>query len=349
MIQRVLRSRWLYLLLAAVVVILYTVGLPADTTTAIEEHARRSSLNDSLEWWPKELDAATLQSRLQEQPLLGLMLSLLSLFMGGMMAGGLAFSWWGVLTGRVRSVWVFSSRRPSAWSFGELWRIAALLCVAFSLVSLTRFLPAARALGLPTRSHLWIPLSMLLLDSFVVLAICAFAAGKPVPVRRAVGFPERPLLPALVQGFKAYLAVFPWLFLLLFLTVEAIRFFHLKPPLEPIQELLFKERDPRVIGLLVLLSCAIGPVAEELFFRGVLFAALRRHLSRGRAILISGAAFALIHTNPVGFLPILLIGSLLAYLYERTGSLAAPIAVHIVHNTFLMSLGLVMRRLMLHA
>ena len=106
---------------------------------------------------------------------------------------------------------------------------------------------------------------------------------------------------------------------------------------------------PLVIGLLVVLSCVIAPVAEELFFRGVLFAAVRQRLSRGWAILASGAAFALIHTNPVGFLPIMLIGSLLAYLYERTGSLAAPIAVHILHNTFLMSIGLVVRWLMLTA
>ena len=103
-----------------------------------------------------------------------------------------------------------------------------------------------------------------------------------------------------------------------------------------------------MVGLLVVLSCVIGPIAEELFFRGVLFAAARQHLSRGWAILASGAAFSLIHTNPVGFLPILVIGSLLAYLYERTGSLAAPIAVHMLHNTFLMSIGLIVRRLMLH-
>ena len=111
--------------------------------------------------------------------------------------------------------------------------------------------------------------------------------------------------------------------------------------------LLFQERAPLVFGLLVVLSCVIGPIAEELFFRGVLFAAVRRYLSRGGAILASGAAFSLIHTNPVGFLPIMLIGSLLAYLYERTGSLAAPIAVHILHNTFLMSIGLVVRWLVM--
>jgi membrane protease YdiL (CAAX protease family) len=151
---------------------------------------------------------------------------------------------------------------------------------------------------------------------------------------------------AVVDGLKGYLVMFPWIFLLMFLTVEVMRFFHWKPPLQPIQVILFRERDPWVIGLMALLTCVVAPIAEECFFRGVVFAAMRRRLSRGVAISVSAAAFALVHSNPVGFLPIFLIGSLLAYLYERTGSLAAPVAVHMVHNTFLMCFGIVIRTLM---
>jgi membrane protease YdiL (CAAX protease family) len=63
-------------------------------------------------------------------------------------------------------------------------------------------------------------------------------------------------------------------------------------------------------------------------------------------MLMSGAAFSCIHTNPVGFLPIMVLGCLLANLYERTGSLASPLAVHILHNSLLMSLALVLRQLL---
>ncbi|OGX29258.1 MAG: hypothetical protein A3B78_01400 [Omnitrophica WOR_2 bacterium RIFCSPHIGHO2_02_FULL_67_20] len=347
MIQRILRGRWLYLLLAAAVLVIYTVGLPVEIVTTVEEPAQLSRFNESLEWWPKEVDAVAVRDTVHERPLLGVLLAFLSLFMGGMLVGGLVFSWWSLLSGRARSLWAFSGRRPPAWSFAELGRIMALMIIAFSLLPLIRFAPPVLALGLSPGSHRWIPLSALLLDALLVAAIFAFASGKGMPAWRAVGLSPRRILPSLAEGFKGYLVVFPWLFLLLFLTVELIRFFHWKPPLEPIQMLLFQERDPLVIGLLVVLSCVIGPIAEELFFRGVLFAAVRRYLSRGGAILASGAAFSLIHTNPVGFLPIMLIGSLLAYLYERTGSLAAPIAVHILHNTFLMSIGLVVRWLVM--
>ena len=60
----------------------------------------------------------------------------------------------------------------------------------------------------------------------------------------------------------------------------------------------------------------------------------------------TAAIFALVHTNVVGFLPIFLLGYLLADVYDRTGSLAAPLAVHIAHNTYLMSIALVMRHAM---
>ena len=109
---------------------------------------------------------------------------------------------------------------------------------------------------------------------------------------------------------------------------------------------MFEETRPGVLALTVLLACLIGPVAEELLFRGVLYPALRRRLSRVAAMLISGIAFALIHTNVMGLLPIVLLGVTLAYLYERTGSIAGPIALHMAHNTLLMALAMTYRSVM---
>jgi len=120
----------------------------------------------------------------------------------------------------------------------------------------------------------------------------------------------------------------------------------IEPPIEPIHELLFMDQPRLVLGLTVVLSCLIGPVAEEFFFRGVLFTAVRRHTSRTVAMLASGAAFAMAHTNVLGFLPIVLLGCLLADLYERTGSLVAPIAVHVVHNSLLVGLALTLKALL---
>jgi len=61
------------------------------------------------------------------------------------------------------------------------------------------------------------------------------------------------------------------------------------------------------------------------------------------AMLLSGALFSLVHTNVIGFVPILVLGCFLADLYERTGSLGAPIAIHMLHNTFLLGIALTYR------
>ena len=197
-------------------------------------------------------------------------------------------------------------------------------------------------------AHLWVAVSMVLLDTCLILTVLVFAAekGRGRSPWRALGLSSRRATPAIGLGVRGYLSVFPWLFLLLFLIAEAARAFGWEPPIEPIHELVFEEQRPMVLLLTSVLACAVGPIAEEFFFRGVVYTALRQRLSRLVAILSSGAIFALIHANPVGFLPIMVLGCLLAYLYERTGSLASPLAIHIVHNTFLMALAMAFRRLM---
>ena len=80
---------------------------------------------------------------------------------------------------------------------------------------------------------------------------------------------------------------------------------------------------------------AIGvvlPVCEELLFRGALFGGLRGALHPGGAMLLSGLVFGAAHA-PAVILPVTALGVLLAWLYARTGSLAAPCLVHILQNT----------------
>jgi membrane protease YdiL (CAAX protease family) len=76
-----------------------------------------------------------------------------------------------------------------------------------------------------------------------------------------------------------------------------------------------------------------APVIEELLFRGFIQPAIRTNFGKLKAIFISGLLFATVHLNAYVFLQIFILGLLLAYLFEKTGSLIAPISVHIFHNT----------------
>jgi uncharacterized protein len=82
-----------------------------------------------------------------------------------------------------------------------------------------------------------------------------------------------------------------------------------------------------------LLLCLLAPVIEEIFFRGLLYRALRNRLAVLPAALIGGAIFAAVHglSYPINTLPPRLVFGIIAcLLYERTGSLLPGIALHIL-------------------
>ena len=339
---RLLRGRLLYVFLVVLVAGLYAGIMPVSVPRH-HEITKVSPTEETLGWWPKELDAHALQTAVAKEPALGLMLSSVMVLLVGCGVGGILLLGWALATGRFRALWGQVSHRLPAWSFGELGRILLLTMLVASLLP---FLSAAWGTDPVSGAldhHLWVTVSMLCLDVFVILLVLAFASEKGTTAWSALGFSG---FSPVAAGLRNYLMAFPWLFLLVALTVKATQWFHWTPPVEPIQELVFQEQRGAVLGLVLVLACVIGPVAEELFFRGVLYPAIRTRTSRLAATLLSGAAFSLVHTNVVGFLPIMALGCLLAYLYESTGSLASPLAVHIVHNSLLMSLALVLRKLL---
>jgi membrane protease YdiL (CAAX protease family) len=84
---------------------------------------------------------------------------------------------------------------------------------------------------------------------------------------------------------------------------------------------------------MVFFGMLAAPIVEELLFRGFLQSAVRITCDKWQTLFISGFVFALIHWNGHVFLQIFILGLLLAYLFEKTGSLVASMTVHICHNT----------------
>lgn len=87
--------------------------------------------------------------------------------------------------------------------------------------------------------------------------------------------------------------------------------------------------------------CLLAPIGEELLFRGAI---LRKLLAwkpehRWLMIMLSALLFALAHMNPAQAIHPILIGLLLGWMYERTGSIIPGIAYHWANNTaaFLLS------------
>lgn len=81
--------------------------------------------------------------------------------------------------------------------------------------------------------------------------------------------------------------------------------------------------------------CLLAPVAEEVVFRGAVLRTLLAWKPERRWLMITFSAllFAAAHLNPAQLLHPLLIGLLLGWMYERTGSLLPGIIYHWVNNT----------------
>ena len=98
--------------------------------------------------------------------------------------------------------------------------------------------------------------------------------------------------------------------------------------------------DPWLVVLSVII---LAPIAEEVFFRGVVFNAWLREGGRRWAFIGSSALFAFIHLSVVALVPIFLLGLALAWIYQRTGNLLAPIAMHATVNGISVALALLVR------
>lgn len=80
---------------------------------------------------------------------------------------------------------------------------------------------------------------------------------------------------------------------------------------------------------------AIGlviPAAEELVFRGLGFARLRDETGFWRAAVVSSLIFGIYHGNVVQFVYALILGLMMCWIYEQTGSLLGPVFFHQAAN-----------------
>lgn len=111
-------------------------------------------------------------------------------------------------------------------------------------------------------------------------------------------------------------------------------------------------KDTVLAGFVVAFCVTVlAPIGEEFLLRGVIYPGLRNSLARvspkyvaiGLAAVIDGLIFGALHAagSKAIFLPILaLLGAILCLLYQASGSLYAPIALHMTNNVLAISVAL---------
>ncbi|MGA1819898.1 MAG: lysostaphin resistance A-like protein [Thermoplasmatota archaeon] len=89
---------------------------------------------------------------------------------------------------------------------------------------------------------------------------------------------------------------------------------------------------PLEMTAIVIAVVVLAPLAEELFFRGYLFGLLEDKLGGVPAITITAVLFAAVHFDPYTFLPILVLGGVMGWARNRTGSIVPSLVLHSMNN-----------------
>ena len=86
------------------------------------------------------------------------------------------------------------------------------------------------------------------------------------------------------------------------------------------------------LAIQILCLAVLVPICEEYVFRGLFFRRMEKESSFVYAMVYSSVVFGVLHVNLVQMLYGFLLGLMLAYVYEKYGSLKAPAAAHMAMN-----------------
>ena len=221
---------------------------------------------------------------------------------------------------------------PARWSAPRV----ALIAIASFLAAVLVSFPVGIALGVlrvpPEGRTAEQIFALTLASDAAMLVVLLVLSRRLLGLRLAdLGF-RRPTGEALRQA--ATVAIGLWL-LSIAVNIVQIRLFGPHP-----QSLLVSvgaHRGTLAMTLDMLSGAVVAPVAEETFFRGLLFAGLAQHVPLPVAAGVAALIFAASHGLGV-IAPIFVLGLGLAWVYARTRTLWAPILVHATVNAVSLAL-----------
>lgn len=136
---------------------------------------------------------------------------------------------------------------------------------------------------------------------------------------------RRDVWPGVLAGVLSQLVLLP----LLYLPLDLLGFD--LDVSEEARSILDRATGP---GLVVLSFCVVigAPLAEELFFRGLLQRAAQRRFGPQGAVAFSAVVFGVTHFQPVQLLGLIAFGVVLGVLAQRAGRLGPALVAHIAFN-----------------
>jgi membrane protease YdiL (CAAX protease family) len=181
-----------------------------------------------------------------------------------------------------------------------------------------------------------VPVSIITLTMLSSSFAATAVAYSLVHYRESLWDPLRALGFIRTIGLKPYIfAALMWMIAIsvLMFWIQALVWFDvdLLLPSDTAQKAL-DEAGGNIIVTIVLVGI-LGPIAEEVFFRGFVLPGLIRRFGVGRSLLLSSVMFGLFHIDPGAIVPTFALGLALGWVYLKTGSIWPAMFAHGLHNT----------------
>lgn len=223
--------------------------------------------------------------------------------------------------------------RKSVWNIWDICKIVILFLFYGYLLVFVEAL-VFEILGIKVRNDtLMAAFNTAVMDVAVIFFICFFVIKRYKENLLSIGIYFKDFVKDILLGIVSYVSFFPIFIASLILVIFVVNITGFKPPPQPVVELFVKVDNPKILMYLTIFVTIVGPIAEEIFFRGFAYNAIKKAFGVKLSLAITAIAFAVLHTDLVGLLPITCLGFLLGYVYEKRGSLIPSITIHMIHNT----------------
>jgi len=136
-----------------------------------------------------------------------------------------------------------------------------------------------------------------------------------------------------VDTAKKYLTILPVLIGIIFINNFVLAKLGIETTINPVIELFLKIKSVLLFSFLMFQIVFLGPLAEELFFRGFIYKLLRKKYGFLLSAASSSLLFAALHRSSQDAFPLAVLAIILCYVYEKTNNIASPILFHIIHNS----------------
>ena len=140
------------------------------------------------------------------------------------------------------------------------------------------------------------------------------------------------LAKSIAMPLLSSILVLPAVLFLHFASQMFLKTIGVSEPAQQAVQMVSQATHPLELALQGISVIMLAPVAEELIFRGIIYNTTKQITSRTAAVILSAVLFAAVHGQWALVLPLMGLSVALAWVYERSGTIIAPILLHASFN-----------------